>query len=74
MSHGTSKEHLPRADGRWTQNIYDGLVDDYQLIATKVIIDWLGEVDSASIADSGHIDTTILELVDESLIVIGSHT
>ena len=51
-----------------------GLVDNNQLVVTKVILDLFCKTDGATVADSGHIDTTILELVDESLIVIGSHT
>ena len=51
-----------------------GLVDNNQLVVTKVVLDMSRETDGATIADNGHINNAILKLVDESLIVIGSHT
>lgn len=51
-----------------------GLVDNNQLVVTKVVIDMSRETDGVTITDSGHIDTSTLKLVDECLVMIGTHT
>lgn len=51
-----------------------GLVDNNQLVVTKVVLDMPRETDGVTITDSGHIDTSTLKLVDECLVMIGTHT
>ena len=49
------------------------LADEGQLVLLQVVNDGMGEGDGVAIGNSGSIDASTLELVDECLVVKGSH-
>ena len=49
------------------------LADVCQLVLVEIVNYGIGEGDGVAIGNSGSIDTSTLELVDKSLIMIGSH-
>ena len=49
-------------------------VDDYQFVVWQIIPDGMSEADGLTVIDRRNVYAASLELVDESLVVIGTHT
>ena len=66
---------MPRADGRGGVLILRGLsADGGQPVVGQVIPDRLGKADGLTVIDGRNINASMLELVDERLIMIGTHS
>lgn len=66
---------MPRADSKGGVLILRGIsADDDQSIAGNIVPDGMGEGGGFAVIDGRDINAATLELVDECLIVIGSHT
>ena len=66
---------LPRADGRGGVFDIRGIsADSDQSVVGNIVSYGMGKGDGLTIIDGRDIDTSPLELVDEGLNVIGSHT
>jgi len=50
-----------------------GSVDDYQFIVRQVVPDRMDERDGSAITNGRSIDAAPLELVDEGMVVVGTH-
>ena len=65
---------MPRADGKGGAfDIRGGSADGGQSVVGNIVPNRTGEGDSEAISNSRSIDTSTLELVNKSLIMIGSH-
>ena len=54
--------------------IYKVSADDGEFVTLYVVSDWMGERDYLTIIDGRDINASPLELVNESLVVIGTHS